>query len=48
MLQREREPLPDVPARVPNTPPPREQGAGGGGGAARGGGLADPLTSSYV
>ena len=48
MLQGEWEPLPDVPARVPNTAPPREQGAGEVGGAARGGAAADPLASSYV
>jgi hypothetical protein len=42
-VQREGEPLPDLPARVPNTPPPREEGARGGGGAAAG-----PLASSYV
>jgi hypothetical protein len=47
-VQREGEPLPDLPAKVPNTAPPREEGAGGGGGAARGGAAADPLASSYV
>jgi len=48
LLQREGEPLPDVPARVPNTAAPRAEGAGGGGGAARGGAAADSLASSYV